>query len=343
MSGKKILVFGGAGFIATYLIDTLVRAGHEVTATDISEQGAEYCREKGIPYVRVDITQRSQFSLIPPIAYDAVIHLAATQPANLSKENYSAEKYVSVNIAGTVNILEYCRERNIPRIVYASSHRNTQGLWQRDRAITEEDGRAIKFDGEYAMFSISESAAQDCVHHYTAQYGLNGIVFRLPPVYGFGPHTEIYKDGVPIKTGFQIFIDNAKAGRPIELWGDAGKGRDIIYIKDVVDAFVKALENSTVNGLFNITSGTRLSLRQEADAIIDVFAPPGVDIEVTERPEKPNNIDSFLYDISKAKNQLGWYPRYPFKEMLLDFIREEQANTFGHLIENRRKNLDIGA
>ncbi|WP_374032739.1 NAD-dependent epimerase/dehydratase family protein [Bdellovibrio bacteriovorus] len=68
------------------------------------------------------------------------------------------------------------------------------------------------------MFSISESAAQDCVYHYNAQYGLNGVIFRLPPVYGYGPHTEIFKDGKPTKTGFQIFIDNAKACKPIELW-----------------------------------------------------------------------------------------------------------------------------
>jgi UDP-glucose 4-epimerase len=343
VSAKKILVFGGAGFMATYLIDALARQHYEVTASDISEQSAGYFRDRGIPFVKVDITRREQFDLIPHAAFDAVIHLAATQPANLSKDNYSSEKYIDVNISGTVNILEFCRARQIRRVVYASSHRNTQGLWGHDRAITEDAGRAIKFDGEYAMFSITESAAQDCVTHYTAQYGLSGITFRLPPVYGFGPHTEIYKDGMPIKTGFQIFIDNAKAGKPIELWGDASKGRDIIYVKDVIDAYIKAIEQPDVTGLFNITSGTLLTLRQEAEAIIEVFAPPGVHIELIERPEKTNNIDNFLYDISKAKRELGWAPRYTFKEMLYDFEREAKNNTFGHLIENRRKNLTIGA
>jgi UDP-glucose 4-epimerase len=343
MSKQKVLVFGAAGFMGTYLVDALVAQGYDVTASDLNTESASFFADKGVPFVPLDITDRATFAAIPATAFDAVIHLAATQPANVSAQRYAAESYINVNVGGTLNILEFCRERNIGRLIYASSHRNTQGLWARNRAITEEDGRAIKYDGEYAMFSISESAAQDCVLHYNAQYGLNGIIFRLPPVYGFGPHTEIFKDGVPIKTGFQIFIDNAKAGKPIELWGDSSKGRDIIYIKDVIAAYIKALEHRTVNGLFNITSGTRLTLREEAQAIIDVFAPPGVQIAITERPEKQNNIDNFLYDIGKAKRELGWSPQYSFKDMLLDFILEENANTFGHLIENRRKMLNATA
>jgi len=340
MSKQHILIFGAAGFMGTYLADALLAQGYAVTASDISAAGERYYAGRGVPFIKLDITDRAAFAAIADTPFDAVIHLAATQPANVSAQTYAAQNYIDVNVGGTLNILEFCRTRGIARLVYASSHRNTQGLWARNRAITEDEGRAIKYDGEYAMFSISESAAQDCVLHYVAQYGLNGIIFRLPPVYGYGPHTEIFKDGVPIKTGFQIFIDNAKAGKPIELWGDSSKGRDIIYIKDVIDAYIKALERPTVNGLFNITSGTRLSLREEAQAIIDVFAPEGASIAMTERPEKQNNIDNFLYDIGKAKRELGWSPRYAFKDMLRDFIREEETKAFGHLIENRRKMLN---
>lgn len=334
---KKVLVFGAAGFIGTYLIDALVQLGFDIVASDISDIGEKYYTGKGIPYIHVDITQEREFDKLPKEAFDAVIHLAATQPANVSAKSYDPKDYINVNVLGTLNILNFCRKVNAGKLVYASSHRNTQGLWVRNQPITENDGRALKYDGEYAMFSISESAAQDCVLHYNAEYSFNGIIFRLPPVYGFGPHTEIFKEGKHIKTGFQIFIDNAKGGKPIELWGDADKGRDIVYIKDVIDAFVKAIEHENATGLFNITSGRRLTLRQEAETIAKVFWKKGSAPVFIERPEIKNNLDNFLYDISKAREVLKWNPKYSFEDMLHDFIKEDNENSFGHLVEKREQ------
>ena len=192
------------------------------------------------------------------------------------------------------------------------------------------------------MFSISESAAQDCVLHYNAQYDLQGIIFRLPPVYGFGPHTEIFKDGKPIKTGFQIFIDNAKSCKPIEVWGDGNKGRDIVYIKDVIDAFIKAIHHQEAKGLYNITSGTRLTLKEEAETIAKVFWGDNSKPIILSRPEKENNIDNFLYDIKKAKRELDWEPKYNFEQMLYDFIKEADNNTFSYLVEKRKMMLKEG-
>lgn len=337
MSKGKILVFGSAGFMGGYLTMDLVKQGYEVIASDIMDAGEELYKGHNINFVKVNITKKDDFKLIPNYQYEAVIHLAAVQPANVSKANYDPTSYINVNVTGTLNILEFCRESGIKKVIYASSHRNTQGLWSNHKAVSENEGRALKYDGEYAMFSISESAAQDCVLHYNAQYGLEGIIFRLPPVYGYGPHTEIFKDGKPIKTGFQIFIDNAKAGKPIELWGDSTKGRDILYVKDVITAFYKAIDAKGVKGLFNITSGIRLTLRQEAETIAKVFWKDGSKPQFLERPEKTNSIEPFLYDISKAKIELGWSPAYSFEDMLHDFIQEEKNSTYAYLLEKRRK------
>lgn len=86
------------------------------------------------------------------------------------------------------------------------------------------------------------------MEHYRQEYGLQGIIFRPPPVYRYGPHTEIFKNGKPKKTGFQVFIENAIAGKPLEVWGDPKKGRDIIYVKDVVSAIILALRKKDVSG-----------------------------------------------------------------------------------------------
>lgn len=342
MKNKKILVFGAAGFMGTYLIDELAKQNYDITASDINEAGEKYYKEKNIPYIYVDITKQEEFDKLPKEKFDAVLHLAAFQPANVSAKNYDPKTYINVNVIGTLNILEYCKKNDAGKIIYASSHRNTQGLWVDNKAIKEEDGRSIKYTGEYAMFSISETAAQDCVLHYAAQFGLSSIIFRLPPVYGFGPHTEIFKDGKPIKTGFQIFIENSMACKPLELWGDANKGRDIVYIKDVIDAFVKAINSTTAQGLYNITSGRYLTLREEAETIAKVFWGDNSAPVIIERPEKNNGMDAFVYDISKAEKELGWKPQYSFKDMLLDYIKEGKDNKFGYLVEKRKTMLEEG-
>jgi UDP-glucose 4-epimerase len=336
MDKSNILIFGAYGFIATYLIDALLADRHRVTAVDINEAAADYWQKRNVEFCRVDITKKEDFARLPQLAWNTVVHLAACQPANVAEKKYDPADYVSTNVTGTLNILGYCIRNGVGKIIYATSHRNTQGLWAANKAISEEDGHKIKYTGEYAMFSISETAAQDCVRHYDEQYGLPGIIFRLPPVYGYGPHTEIFKEGKPTKTGFQVFIDCAREGRPLEVWGDADAGRDIIYVKDVVSAFTSAIAKSNLRGLFNITSGTYLTLRDQARIIGETFwAGPG-EPQIVYRPDIPNGLESFLYDNTKARLALDWAPAYTFKDMLVDYQEEVASRRHEHLIEKRR-------
>lgn len=334
---KKILIFGAGGFMGTYLSDYLSSQGYEVYASDYKGIGKPFFESKSIPYYDVNIAKNEEFSKLPSITFDAIVHLAATQPANVSEKKYSAQNYIEVNVVGTLNILDYARRNGVGRVIYATSHRNTQGMWHKKSVISEEDGRSIKYTGQYSMFSISETAAQDCVLHYDAEYGLRGIILRLPPVYGYGPHTEIFMNGKPIKTGFQIFIDNAKECKPLTIWGDGEKGRDIVYVKDVIDAFHKAIEVENAQGLYNISSGNKLTLREEAEIIGELFwgndGKPVIEVD----PTKPNNIDEFVYDISKAERELGWKPKYDFRSMLIDIAKEGQDKRYSFLLEKRHK------
>ncbi len=336
----RVLVTGGAGFIGSHTVEALLAAGHEVTVLDNLSTGNDKNLPPQVPLIEADIRYDDITAIFAGVKPEVVIHLAATQPANVSAKNYDPANYIEVNGIGTLNILEFCRKNKVGKIIYASSHRNTQGLWVNNKPVSEADGRSIKYNGEYSMFSISESAAQDCVLHYQAQYGLKGIIFRLPPVYGYGPHTEIFMNGKPIKTGFQIFIEKAMACQPLEIWGDSSKGRDIIYIKDVINAFIKAINNDEVNGIYNITSGYSLTLKEEAETIAEIFWGDNTTPKIIERPEIPNTIDSFVYNISKAKHELSWQPKYTFKDMLLDYLKEESNKQFGHLIEKRKKMFD---
>jgi len=334
---KKVLVVGAAGFIGTYLIDELLKNHFRVLAIDNNEIGRSHFEKQGVTFDLIDITNNQDIQKLSDQAIDAVINLACVQPANVSKEMYNPVDYINVNVVGTINLLEYCRISKISKMIIATSHRNTKGLWKEGRKIREDEGRSIDFSGEYAMFSISESAAEDCVAHYSSEYGIQGIVFRLSPVYGYGPHTVIFKNGVETITGFKSFIDQASSGRPIEIWGDPDIGRDIIYIKDVVNAFVLALSSTTAKGLYNICSGRTLSLKQQAEETLKVFGKKEGDHEIIFRPERKNSIDPFLYDNGKAKRELGWSPKYSFSDLLMDYKMEMESGRFQYLVEKRRQ------
>jgi UDP-glucose 4-epimerase len=340
-----VIVFGAGGFIGTYLIDQLVADGLDVIACDISEIARSHFDQRRVSYRHVDITKKEQFDILPKERIEAVVHLACIQPANVSEQEYSPIDYVMVNVVGTLNILEFCRLNGVPKIIYTCSHRNTQGLWAEKggKPILETDGRAILFTGDYAMFSISESAASDCVEHYTQRYGIEGIILRLPPVYGFGPHLEIFKDGKPIKTGFLALIEDAEQARPLVLWGDPSIARDIVYVKDVVAAIMLALHRTGVSGLYNISSGRRLSLQDQAECVIRVFSQPGKRSEIRYQPEKLHYLESYVYDIGKAREILGWQPKYSFEDMLWDYRKERESGRFAFLIQKRKALIERAA
>ena len=107
----------------------------------------------------------------------------------------------------------------------------------------------------------------------------------------------------------------------------------------MVSALIKAIKTETAKGLYNIASGCYLTLKEEAEIIAKVFWGDGSIHEIIEHPEKPNNIDSFVYDISKAMRELDWSPQFKFEDMLYDFIKESSKNTFSFLLEKRKKIL----
>jgi len=332
-----LIIFGAEGFIGAYLVDQLVSEGFDVLAVGLDKLGEAYYNERKIPFARVDITKEEEFNKLPGKGVACIVNLACLQPANVKEEEYNPADYIKVNVLGTLNILEFCRKTAVRKVIYAISHRSVQGLWKQGKVIREDDTKAIKYTGNFSMYSISESTAADCVEHYSQQYDMQGIILRLPPVYGYGPHTEGFKNGKPHKTGFKVFVENAVEGKPIEVWGDCEKGRDIIYVKDVVSAIILATKCKTALGLYNIASGKLLSLREEAEEIIKVFSPITHPSKIIYRPDKSNSIEPFLYDISKAKQDLGWYPKYSFAEMLVDYKKEMESCRFDFLLEKRRR------
>lgn len=325
-----VIVIGASGFIGTYLVDQLIENGVSVLATGRNYLAKEYYEKKGIPFVDLDITSKRSFSDLPRKGVDAVVLLAALLPANVLQENpYS---YVDVNIIGTLNVLEYCRENNIKKIISTTSYADLQNLWSESRILLADERRSFKLDGDHAVYVISKNAATDLILHYNEEYGIQGCIFRLPPVYGVGPHSELYVNGKWYKSGFQIFIDKAKKGEDIEIFGNKDVVRDVVYVKDVVMAFINAINSSNARGIYNITSGESSSLEEQVKDIIDVFSPIEKKSQILYRPEIKNKSFSYKFDIEKARKDFDYNPQYvPFRKLVEDYKQELEKSKYPYL------------
>lgn len=323
-----IIVTGATGFIGTYLVDQLVNDNVDVLATGRSESGKEYYKKMGIPFTRLDITREKDFNKLPKEKVDAVVHLAAL----LSIDVWSPKDYLMVNALGTRNVLEYCRKNDVKKIVYSMTHSDVSRV--KDIVITEDTPRA--FGGIINLsipYIVSKIAAMNFLEAYHRDYGLQGISLRLPGVRGYGSRFISFWEGVPHLNALYKFIQKAMRSEPIEIWGEHKTVRDLIYIKDVVAGITCALNSKNAVGLYNIATGRGLTIEQEIKAIIKVFSPPDKPSKIIYRPDiEEVQKRSYIFDINKAKKELGYHPKYSYEDALRDYKKEMESGRFKHLV-----------
>lgn len=335
-----VVIIGATGFIGMYTVEAFLKAGKKVVATGRNEKLGQKLVEMGAEFVSLDMTKPEDFEKLPKKEVEGVVLLAGLLPANAKadlNENENAADYFRVNVLGTIQVLEYCRRNGIRKVIGNCSYSDVSGAWSADYQITEEEPRNFKFTGDHAVYVISKNASNDVMEYYNEQHGMQCAWFRFPPVYGVGPHGTIYVNGKAYKSGIATFIDNAKEGKNIELWGNPHITRDIIYVKDVARAYVLALESEKTYGLYNMTSGTRLDLEEQAKAVIDVFG-DGRGSKIVYCPDKPNNTPSFLFSMEKAKKDFNFVPEYlNYHDMMVDYKKELESGRWDALIEAGKK------
>lgn len=336
-----VLVIGATGFIGIYLIDALKDAGYDVLATGRSHAADEYFKSRNVKFISLNMENKEEFEKLPKEGIEGVILLAGLLPANAEvdiEHDENADSYIRINTIGTINTLEYCRKNNIKKIISTTSYSDVFNSWKKGVPLTEEEPRGFKYTGDHATYVISKNAAADMIEYYSQQHGLQGAVFRLPPVYGVGPHSEIYVNGKYYKSGIQTFIEKAQAGEDIEIWGDPTTSRDLVYVKDVARAFVLALKSDKTHGLYNMTSGVAVTLEEQVRTVIDIFSKDGKRSKIVYRPDKKNNTPSYLFDMSKAERDFGFVPEYKsYRKMMTDYKKEMESGRLEFLIESRRK------
>lgn len=337
-----VIVIGATGFIGMYTVENLISHGVKVLATGRNDKLGKIIENMGAQYLHLDITNKGDFDKLPTEDVEGVILLAGLLPANVNVDitkDENAADYFTVNVIGTINVLEYCRKNGIRKVVGSSSYSDVAGAWRKGYAIKESEPRDFHYTGDHAVYVISKNAACDVMEYYNQQHGMQCAWFRFPPVYGVGPHSSIYVNGKYYKSGIQTFIEKAQQGEDIEIWGDPHISRDIIYVKDVAQAYYMALQSDKTYGLYNMTSGTELELEDQARAVIKVFGDADKS-KIVYRPEKKNNTPSFLFDMTKAKDDFGFVPHFTsYEEMMIDYKSELESNRWNSLIESRKKEV----
>jgi len=327
-----IIVIGASSFIGVYTVDALLQTGVDVCPTGRNDNFQEYYSSQGLRYIKLDLTCQDDFAQLPSKNIDGVILLAGLLPANVPvnlDEVENAADYFAVNTIGTINVLEYCRKNQIKRVISTTSYADVFNYWHKSIPISEESYRGFQYKGDHAAYIISKNAATDMMEYYNQQHGMSNAVFRLPPVYGVGPHGSLFVNGTYKKSGLQVFIENAINGEDIQVFGDKNVSRDIVYVKDVANAFINAIKSKDTCGLYNITAGRGVTLEEQAEVVAKVFASAKGQSQIIYRPEIENNSYSYVFDISKAKKDFAYDPHFAdFLTMMVDYKNEMERGVY---------------
>ncbi len=314
------LVTGAAGFIGARVAELLLEQGHAVTGVDNLNDAydvriKEYRLRKlqALPrftFVRADIADRALLEPRSPLdksSFDAVVNLAARAGVRASVENPWV--FYETNVLGTLNLLEFCRRRGVPKFLLAS----TSSVYGANAPCpTPEEA-----DSSHPLqpYAASKKAAEVLCHSYHSLYGLDVSVVRYFTVYGPAgrPDMSIYR-----------FTKWIREGQPVQLYGDGEQSRGFTYVDDIARGTLAALrplgyEIINLGGHEVITMNALIAMLEERigrKAVVEIH------------PPNPADMLTNWADVSKARRLLDWQPQVGLSEgvgRFVDWYERERA------------------
>ena len=303
----KILVTGGAGFIGSNIVKSLLDLGHEPIVLDNITSGY---RENLLPEVKFfEGDTRNQAQLLEAAeSCGVILHLAASVGNKRSIDHPQLDS--EINVIGTLNVLEIARAYHINRIVFSSS----AGIFGELKTLPIKEDHPQEPDSPYGT---SKLAAEKMCLVYNKLYGMHNICLRYFNVYGPNQRYDAYGNVIP------IFANRLLKGEPLIVFGDGEQTRDFVNVHDVVKANIKAALSSEVKGVFNIGSGTRVSINELTRLMQKVS---GVRTEIQHGPPRPGDVRDSLADVSSARKSFGFEPSMDLHPGLIeywDWIRQD--------------------
>lgn len=260
MADAPILITGGAGFIGSHLSDALLGKGYAVRVLDDLSTGKRanlQLQHPGLELIEGDVADAA---LVARAAAGcrAVVHLAAVASVQASVDD--PVKTHQSNFIGTLNVCEAMRLNGVGRVLFASSAA-VYGNNGEGQSIAEDTPKA-----PLTPYAVDKLASEQYLDFYRRQHGLEPVIFRFFNI--FGPRQD---PSSPYSGVISIFSERATQGLPIKVFGDGEQTRDFLYVGDLVQVMVQALEQPQVEeGAVNIGLNQATSLNQLLAALRDV-------------------------------------------------------------------------
>ena len=286
----RVLVTGGAGFIGAHSVRHLLARGHRVAVVDDLSHGRREAVAEAAAFTLLDVRDAGIERLLAEQKIEAVLHLAAQIDVRRSVAEPLFD--ASVNVLGTLNVLEAARRTGVRRFVFASSGGAIYGEQEKFPAAESHPRRPV------SPYGVSKLCGEEYVAHY-ARAGLSALSLRYANVYGPGqdPHGEA---GV-----VAIFFGKLRAGEQPVINGDGLQTRDYVHVDDVALANALAIE-SAAQGALNIGTG------RECDVVtLARLMAPGATFR--HGPAAPGEQRRSVIDPAAAAAALGWRPRIPLE------------------------------
>jgi len=312
------LLTGAAGFIASRVAEMLLEAGHTVTGIDNLNDAydvrmKEYRLSRLLPrpgfsFLRLDISDRNileQAAFGPQSAgFDAVINLAARAGVRQSVENPWV--YVDTNVTGTLNLLELCRRRGIPKFILAS----TSSIYGDDAPLPTPETTGS--DHPLQVYAATKKGAEAICHAYHYLNDIDVTIFRYFTVYGPAPRPDM---------SMFRFIKWISEGQPLQVNGDGEQSRGFTYLDDIARGTILGLQPMgyqiiNLGGHETITINNLIRLMEEMlgrKAVVEYL------------PRHPADMLASWADVEKAGDLLGWEPQVSLRQGIANLVEWYRA------------------
>ena len=295
----KILVTGGAGFIGSHVVDLFVAKGYEVVVMDDLSTGHASNLNPAARFYQIDIRGPQVREVFEAEKPDYVSHHAAQMDVRRSVAQPLVD--ASINILGSINLLEYAREFGVKRFIYISTGGAVYGEPEK---LPCDETHPIN---PICQYGASKHTVEHYLYMYHVNYGLSYTVLRYPNV--FGPRQDPHGEAGVVS----IFTGKMLSGEQVVINGDGDQTRDFVYVGDCARANYLALTMDHKPGIYNLGWGRPTSINDIFSILAKITGYP---LSVQHGPAKVGETRHIYLDASKVKKELGWVPTVTLEEGL---------------------------